>query len=41
MVNSFYLSQLILYFTIYSFLGWLLEVLYMSYQSKKFVNRGF
>lgn len=41
MFNSFYLSELILYFTIYSFLGWFLEVLYVSYQSKKLVNRGF
>ena len=34
-------SEIIFYFTIYSFLGWFLEVLYASYKSKRFVNRGF
>ena len=41
MFNSLYFSEIILYFTIYSFIGWLLEVLYVIYNSKKFVNRGF
>lgn len=32
---------LIVYFTIYSFIGWLCEVIYCSVLSKKLVNRGF
>lgn len=31
----------ILFFTLYSFLGWILEVIYAFYAHKKFVNRGF
>jgi len=31
----------IYYFIIYSFIGWAMEVVYMSLRSKKFVNRGF
>lgn len=34
-------NELILYFTIYSFLGWCSEVLFAYYKQKKFVNRGF
>ena len=30
-----------LYFIIYSFLGWLMEVIYSFFSLKKFVNRGF
>ncbi|MDD4026707.1 MAG: putative ABC transporter permease [Candidatus Shapirobacteria bacterium] len=41
MFNIIYLSEIILYFAIYSLIGWALEVLYASYESKKFVNRGF
>ncbi len=41
MIGIFSLSELILYFLIYSFFGWVLEILYVSYHSKKFVNRGF
>ena len=37
----FELTQLIFYFAIYSFLGWLVEVAYAYSISKKFVNRGF
>lgn len=36
-----YLHQLVFYFTIYSFLGWSIEVAYAYSISKKFVNRGF
>lgn len=32
---------LILYFAIYSFLGWMLETIFESLSEKKFVNRGF
>lgn len=35
------LAQLIYFFTIYSFIGWLVETIYVSYKSQKFVNRGF
>ena len=31
----------IMYFFIYSFMGWVLEVLCKLYETKKFVNRGF
>lgn len=30
-----------LYFSIYSFLGWICEVIYCSIPEKKFINRGF
>lgn len=30
-----------LYFSIYSFLGWICEVIYCSIPAKKFINRGF
>ncbi|WP_291652160.1 putative ABC transporter permease [Clostridium sp.] len=33
--------NIILYFSIYSFLGWICEVIYCSIPSKKFINRGF
>lgn len=41
MIGIFSLPELILYFLIYSFFGWVLEILYVSYHSKKLVNRGF
>ena len=34
-------AHLIYFFTFYSFIGWLIETIYVSYESKKFVNRGF
>ena len=33
--------NMILYFSIYSFLGWICEVIYCSIPAKKFINRGF
>lgn len=33
--------DMILYFSIYSFLGWSLETIYASKRAKKFINRGF
>lgn len=36
-----YLTKLFICFAIYSFIGWVLEVLYGLYELKKFVNRGF
>lgn len=41
MINSLFINQIIYYFAIYSFLGWVLEFLYVSYRSKKFVDVGF
>lgn len=41
MLNYLNISQLVYYFLFYSSFGWLLEILYASYKSKKFVNRGF
>ena len=34
-------AHYIYYFALYSFVGWVMEVAYMSLRSKKFVNRGF
>lgn len=39
MLYSF--SQLVYFFTIYSFLGWVIEVIYALADTKKFINRGF
>jgi uncharacterized membrane protein len=33
--------QLIIFFAIYSFTGWIIEVFYRSYTRKKFINPGF
>ena len=33
--------DLILYFSIYSFLGWVMETTYASIIQRKFINRGF
>ncbi len=35
------IDKLIIYFTIYSLIGWLCEVIYCSLLSRRFVNRGF
>ena len=34
-------GQLIIFFAIYSFTGWIIEVIYRSFTRKKFVNPGF
>lgn len=34
-------SYFILYFSFYSFMGWIGEVIYAYKNQKKFVNRGF
>lgn len=36
-----YISKLFLCFILFSFLGWILEVIYGVYIHKKFINRGF
>ncbi|MFA5749818.1 MAG: putative ABC transporter permease [Candidatus Shapirobacteria bacterium] len=42
MINSLFINQLICYFAIYSFLGWILEFLYVGLIfQKKFVDVGF
>lgn len=38
---GFKLYNLIFYFTVYSFLGWGIETLYMSVQAGYFIRRGF
>lgn len=38
---SMTMSQVILYFTLYSFIGWVCETTYCSIAAKRFVNRGF
>lgn len=35
-----YISHAILYFFIYAFLGWCLEVSYAAFRKRKFINRG-
>ena len=41
LLNGISLYQLVLYFFIYSFLGWITEVVYAALKTNKFVNRGF
>lgn len=38
---SFDFSQMVLYFTLYSFVGWVCESIWCSVEAKKWVNRGF
>lgn len=38
-MTSFY--QMVIYFAFYSFLGWIIETLFCSFQTGKFVFRGF
>ena len=35
------IAKLFIYFIIYSFMGWLMEVCVSLYEKKRFVNRGF
>jgi len=39
MHDGFY--ELVIYFALYSFIGWFLEVVYIFITQRKFVNRGF
>lgn len=41
MTVNYSLLQLVLFFFIYSFIGWLLETVVLTIRDKKFVNRGF
>ena len=41
MIFNFSLYNLLLYFFIYAFLGWCLEVIYATIKTKNFINRGF
>ena len=36
-----YFIMLLLHFSVYSFAGWIMETIYVSWMQKKFVNRGF
>ena len=36
-----YIIDLFLLFLIYSIIGWMIEVTFVSISSKKFINRGF
>ncbi|HRX13762.1 MAG TPA: hypothetical protein P5087_01900 [Eubacteriales bacterium] len=40
-INGISLYELTLYFFIYSFLGWIAEVIFAALKNNKFVNRGF
>lgn len=40
-INGIELYKLFLFFFVFSFLGWVLEVIYATIKKKKFVNRGF
>jgi uncharacterized membrane protein len=31
----------VIYFMLYGFIGWVVEVAYAAYKGKRFVNRGF
>lgn len=41
LISNFKLYDLLIYFVIYSFLGWCIEVGYAYKNQRKFVNRGF
>jgi len=34
------LSDTVIYFVLYAFIGWISEVIYAAYEEKRFVNRG-
>ncbi|SJZ70274.1 putative ABC transporter permease [Garciella nitratireducens] len=36
-----YFLDIVIYFAVYSFIGWIIETTYVSFSKKKFVNRGF
>lgn len=36
-----YFFDIVIYFALYSFIGWMLETIYASISKKKFINRGF
>lgn len=40
-IGNYSLYQILLYFFVYSFLGWCTEVAYATYRTNKVVNRGF
>ncbi len=40
-MQSYYLSQWILFFFLYSFVGWIWESCYVSVKERRWVNRGF
>ena len=39
--NNVTVSQIIILFTIYSFMGWVIEVVYRSISQRQFINAGF
>ncbi len=39
--SKFEIFHFLIYFSLYSFVGWLIEVLYRSFKQKHFVNAGF
>ena len=41
MIGGFSFYEICLYFMIYSFFGWILEVLYHAITKGKIINRGF
>ena len=40
-MQSYYLSQWIIFFFIYSFIGWIWESCYVSVKKHRWINRGF
>ena len=40
-MHAYYLSQWVLFFFIYSFIGWVWESCYVSVRKRRWVNRGF
>ena len=40
-MQTYYLSQWVLFFFFYSFVGWIWESCYVSVRKRRWVNRGF
>jgi len=40
-VEMEYFFDIVIYFALYSFIGWIMETIYASTSKKKFINRGF
>ena len=40
-MHAYYLPQWVLFFFIYSFIGWVWESCYVSVRKRRWVNRGF
>ena len=41
MIGKYTIYEWLLFFYVYSFLGWIFESAYVSFKERKWVNRGF